>query len=131
MNDNVSNTNTPVEAELIATGEHIAIWVDTRATADPARAETLAREFDTVIYSKMRALWGSERTPGIDADPRVVALFTYGVGDSIAAYYASEHSLPRGIVPDSNEAEMMIYISRVWRGFDTPQSFRHTHESST
>lgn len=109
VNDNTSNTNTPVEAELIAAGEHIMIWVDTRADVEPERAAALVHEFDTVIYAKMRALWGSERTPGIDADARVVALFTYGVGDSVAAYYASEHSLPRAVAPDSNEAEMMIY----------------------
>lgn len=130
VNDNVSNTNTPVEAELIAVGEHISIWVDTRADADPARAAALVREFDTVIYSKMRALWGSERTPGIDADPRVVALFTYGVGDSVAAYYASEHSLPREIAPDSNEAEMMIYnLGAYGAAFDSPSVYSvTTHE---
>lgn len=109
VNDNVSNTNTPVEAELIAEGEHIAIWLDTRTYADPARAATLVNEFDSVIYPKMRAMWGSERTPGIDGDARVIALFTYDVGDSIAAYYASEHSLPRDVAPESNEAEMMVY----------------------
>ncbi len=130
VNDNTSNTNTPVEAELIAVGEHIMIWVDTRADADPDRAAALVHEFDTIIYSKMRALWGSERTPGIDADPRVVALFTYGVGDSIAAYYASEHSLPREIAPDSNEAEMMIYnLGAYGAAFDSPSVYSvTTHE---
>lgn len=130
VNDNTSNTNTPVEAELIAVGEHLSIWVDTRADTDPDRAAALVHEFDTVIYSKMRALWGSERTPGIDADPRVVALFTYGVGDSIAAYYASEHSLPREIAPDSNEAEMMIYnLGAYGAAFDSPPVYSvTTHE---
>lgn len=130
VNDNATNNNSPVEAELIAVSDYLAIWVDTRADADPARAVTLASEFDTVIYPKLRALWGSERTPGIDGDSRVVALFTYGVGDSIAAYYASEHSLPREAAPDSNEAEMMIYnIGAYGTAFDTPSVYSvTTHE---
>jgi immune inhibitor A len=130
VNDNASNTATPVEAELVALGQHIAIWVDTRANANPDLAQFLIREFDTLIYPKLRGLWGAERTPGIDADPRVVALFTYGVGPGTAAYYASEHSLPRTVAPDSNEAEMMIYnIEAYGVNFESPDIYSVTaHE---
>ena len=130
VNDNLANVGQTVEAELYALGEHIAIWVDTRANGSRERSAGLAFQFDSVIYPKLRALWGTERTPGIDADTRVVALFTYGVNEGVAAYYASEHSLPRAVAPSSNEAEMMIYnLGAYGANFDSPDVFSVTaHE---
>lgn len=98
-----------VEAVLRTVGEHIYFWVETGAAIDQAQLDSLARTFDTVIYPRTRALWGSEASPGIDGDPRVYGLFASGLGATAAAYYASDHSFPEEVVPFSNEHEMLFF----------------------
>lgn len=98
-----------VEAELLAVGEHIYIWVDTEANVSREEAQDLADAFDRTIYPEVRDLWGSEETPGVDADPRVYGLFAYGLGSGIAAYYSSENTFPQEVSASSNEHEMFIY----------------------
>lgn len=100
---------TRIEAELAAIGQHILIWVDARADYDPAEIQALAEAFDTFIYPKSHALWGSENNPGIDGDSRVFAVFAYGVGDGVGAYVSSDHTYPSEVVSTSNEHEMFIY----------------------
>ncbi|MBC8100731.1 MAG: immune inhibitor A [Armatimonadetes bacterium] len=97
------------EAELLGLGEHIAIWVDIRADdVNPEDAQRLADTFDAEIYPGVRDLWGSEPNPGIDGDPRVFALFTFGLGGA-AAYFSSDNTYPDEVAPSSNEHEMFIY----------------------
>lgn len=106
LNDNEAMQ---VEAELRAIGETIYLWVDVNADIENEDAQALADAFDAEIYNGVRELWGSEATPGIDNDPRVFGLFAYGLGNSLAAYYSSEHSYPSEVVTNSNEHEMFIY----------------------
>jgi hypothetical protein len=98
-----------IEAELLAVGEHIYIWVDTRADVEREQAQALADAFDTTIYPGVRDLWGTEASPGIDGDRRVYGLFTYDLGGSVAAYYSSENTFPDEVSASSNEHEMFIY----------------------
>lgn len=98
-----------IEAELAAVGQHILIWVDTRADYDPAEIAALAEAFDTSIYPKTHALWGSENNPGIDGDSRVYAVFAYGLGAGVGAYVSSDHTYPSEVVSTSNEHEMFVY----------------------
>lgn len=104
------------EAELLAVGEHIYIWVDAEADVSRDEAQALADAFDQKIYPEVRDLWGSEETPGIDGDPRVYALFAYGLGSGIAAYYSSENTFPREVSASSNEHEMFIYELGAFNG---------------
>lgn len=97
------------EAELLAIGDHVYIWVDARAEVEREQAQALAEAFDDTIYPGVRDLWGAEDSPGIDGDPRVYALFAYGLGGGIAAYYSSENTFPDEVSPSSNEHEMFIY----------------------
>lgn len=97
------------EAALMAIGESVYIWVDTRFEIDPRTAQGLADAFDRNIYPTVRDLWGTEPNPGIDSDPRVFAMFTTGLGGGIAAYYSSSNTYPDEIAPDSNEHEMFLY----------------------
>jgi immune inhibitor A len=98
-----------VEAELIASGEHIYFWVEVGARLDANELNRLAQDFDRFIYPQVRALYGSENTPGIDGDPRVYGLFAYGIGSTTLAYYAGRHSYPDEVYPTSNEHEMLFF----------------------
>jgi hypothetical protein len=97
-------------AAVRAISEHLIVWVDVRADMPPDVAGSIAAAFDAQVYDAVRALWGSERTPGIDGDPRLHVLFIYAGRDAgYAAYYAREHSYPAVIAPFSNEREMFLF----------------------
>lgn len=98
-----------VDASLRAIGQHIYLWVEDGVEVDSATLDELAAIFDRDIYQPMHELWGSEDTPGIDGDPRVYGLFTYGQGPGVAAYFASEHIYPVEAVSTSNEHEMFSF----------------------
>lgn len=106
-----SNNNTTFEvlANLEVVGEHIYLWVEDGAQVNRDDLQALADEFDNYIYDQTRALWGSEASPGVDGDPRIYGLFLHGLGASVAAYYASDHTYPREVVPVSNEHEMFFF----------------------
>lgn len=98
-----------VEADLRVVSEHLYIWVEKGVRMNRSTFEELATAFDTEIYPATRALWGSENTPGIDGDPRIHALFAYGMGPSVAAYFTSVNTYPQAAVPNSNEREMFFF----------------------
>ncbi|MGQ9889289.1 MAG: hypothetical protein ACUVSX_12475 [Aggregatilineales bacterium] len=98
-----------VTAALRAVGEHIYLWVEDGVKLPPETLAELVEAFDTRIYHQARALWGSEDVPGIDGEPRVYALFAFGMGPSVAAYFASEHTNPAAAVPTSNQHEMFFF----------------------
>ncbi|MDX1991702.1 MAG: immune inhibitor A [bacterium] len=98
-----------VTATLRVVGEHLYAWVEDGVSLNEEALRGLVAAFDTNIYQQTRALWGSEASPGIDADPRVHALFARNLGGSIAAYYAGRHSFPAEVVGYSNEMEMFFF----------------------
>lgn len=98
-----------VDAELRAVGEHIYIWVERGANLPQDGLDRLAEDFDTLVYDKVRELWGSEASPGVDGDPRVHGLFASNLGPGVGAYYAGKHSNPVEAVPTSNEHEMFFF----------------------
>lgn len=104
-----ANRTFDIEAELTARGDHIYIWVDTSGTVDETSARHLASRFDSNIYGKVRALWGSEASPGVDGDPRIHVLFATDIGETVLGYFSSEHSLPPSVVPSSNGHEMFFF----------------------
>ncbi|MCU0498103.1 MAG: immune inhibitor A [Anaerolineae bacterium] len=109
------------DAELLAIGANILIWVDTRADIDPLNAQGLAAVFDQQIYPETLALWDAQLAPGIDGDPRIYALFAYGLGDTIGAYFSSDHQYPRQIVPHSNQHDLLFYnLSTLGTAINSP-----------
>lgn len=98
-----------VPAVLRATGKHIYLWVQEDVDIPTQTLETLVEAFDNRIYPGARALWGAEDKPGVDGDPRVYGLFAYGMGPSVAAYFASEHTQPVAAVATSNQHEMFFF----------------------
>ncbi len=110
-----------IPATLRVVGEHIYLWVEDGANVADADLKALAHEFDSAIYPRVRALWGSEATPGVDGDPRIYGLFASGLGASVAAYFASDHTYPRAVVPASNQHEMFFFnLSALGSSFYLP-----------
>jgi hypothetical protein len=97
-------------AQVRALGDHMVVWVEEGSLLMvDDEAQALVDAFDNYIYDSVRALWGSEAVPGIDGDPLIHALFASGLGDGSVAYYASEHTYPSEVSPNSNEREMFIF----------------------
>jgi hypothetical protein len=98
-----------VTATLRVVGQHIYLWVENGAPVSDSDLQALADAFDTRVYDRVRALWGSEASPGIDGDPRLYGLFAHGLGSDVAAYFVSRHTYPRTVFPTSNEHEMFFF----------------------
>ncbi|MBK8024810.1 MAG: immune inhibitor A [Chloroflexi bacterium] len=105
-----------IDATLGALGEHVALWVEDGSNVRSSDLQALAESFDTEIYPNARALWGSESIPGVDGDPRVHGLFARNLGATTAAYFASDHTLPRAVYPPSNQREMFFFNLDIMSG---------------
>lgn len=97
------------EAELVALGEQIALWMERGQPVDVDGLTRLVQAFDARIYDSVRDLWGSEPSPGVDGDPRIHGLFATDVGGGVIAYFSSTNLYPTAIVPASSAREMLIY----------------------
>ena len=73
--------------------------------------EDLAEEFDTVIYPKERAVFGSEWTPGIDNDFKITVLVTK-LANTAGGYFNTYDEFYRTQFPSSNQREM-VYLNAV------------------
>ncbi len=69
----------------------------------------LANEFDTVIYPRERAVFGSEWKPGVDNDDRITVLITQLVSN-VGGYINNHNEYLRSQIPTSNQREM-IYLN--------------------
>ena len=98
-----------VEARLEAIRDSAYFWVQTDQAFDAAALARGADGFDAKVYPAVRAVYGSEWSPGIDGDPRVHVLHHQPV-PGIAGYFYSVDEQPRSVEPYSNEREM-FYIN--------------------
>ncbi|MCA9912308.1 MAG: immune inhibitor A [Anaerolineae bacterium] len=97
-----------IQAELLAIGEHVLVWGDQSLALSAQDAQAFAARFDVEVYQAVTDFWGIVPLPGVDADPRVVVLFTDQVQRGIAGYFSAQNTYPQAIIPASNEHEMII-----------------------
>lgn len=107
--DSAADSESQINATLQVVGEHIYMWVEDGAPVSNSDLQALADAFDNHIYDEVRALWGSEASPGIDGDPRIYGLFAYNLGTGTLAYFANRHTYPAAVYPTSNEHEMFFF----------------------
>jgi hypothetical protein len=97
-------------ASLRLVTEH-AYWYVQTDLADRAPQPQLqqsARVFESNTYPTIHAYFGTEPSPGVDGDPRIVLLLANVPG--VAAYFSNVDAYPRTVNPRSNEHEM-IYLN--------------------
>jgi len=109
--------NVKVSATLRVLTDHSKWWVETGVTIDPVALQTTAITFETKVYPADRAAYGSEWTPGIDADPRVDILVARIPGRA-AGYFSSADEYPVWVNQFSAEREM-IYVNAAAPRFAT------------
>jgi hypothetical protein len=98
-----------VTATLQYTTAHAYFWMDNNFGYVRSDLVNLAEAFEQKIYPIDRAFFGSEWTPGIDADAHIYILFTRNVGAN--GYFASTDEYPRQVNQYSNQHEMFIFSS--------------------
>ncbi|MDE3193314.1 MAG: immune inhibitor A [Chloroflexota bacterium] len=117
--DFAAKKNEKITATLRIETDSAKWWVQNDVTQDAAQLQKSAQVFQDKIYPTDRRLFGSEWTPGIDADPRIDILVARIPG-SAAGYFSATDELPRWVNEYSAEREM-IYVNAlaVRTGTDT------------
>ncbi len=114
----ISNADTneylEIEAELITKSRYGYFWLDTgsvavNATRFPATAQDWKAAADTwdASYEAVRAVFGTEASPGIDGDPILHIVSSDRMG-GVGGYFSAPDSLPVIVEPYSNEHEMFF-----------------------
>lgn len=109
VHDFAAKRNVRVQATLRRMTQNVKWWVQSDLGVDEAALARSAATFQDQIYPTNRRLFGSEWTPGIDADPRINILIASMPG-SAAGYFSGVDSLPRWVHEFSAEREM-IYVN--------------------
>jgi hypothetical protein len=103
----VSNSvNYTVTAQLRYAGPVVLMYVDTSLDIAQHLIEQSAQVFEERIYPRNRFLFGEERIPGVDGDPRLTILNTRIRG--AGGYFSSADGVTRAVNRFSNEREMFV-----------------------
>jgi len=96
-----------VTANLRLVTEHAYFFVEDGLGVDDSTLETIAADFETLIYPRVTAAFGEEWSPGVDADARI-SIVHAGLSGA-GGYFSSSDEYPQRIVPRSNEREA-VYL---------------------
>ena len=107
------NEQFQLEAELLYKNDVVYIWVESGHDPDLQAMTASADRFAENIYPFVRAFFGAEQSPGVDADPRLHILHATDLGRGVAGYFSSADSFSSLANPFSNQKEM-FYISLDW-----------------
>ncbi len=98
----------PISATLVCSTEHLQMWVQNGVAVDEMALRHAAEKFETLILPTNRRYFGTECTPGVDGDARIVVLNARFSG--VMGYYSSIDEYSRRVHPYSNQCEI-IYLN--------------------
>ncbi|PJF43793.1 MAG: hypothetical protein CUN55_07310 [Phototrophicales bacterium] len=102
------NEVTEVNAELVYMNDVVYMWFEVGFSPDLALVKQLADRFATEIYPRVRAVFGSEASPGVDGDPRLHILHSNNIGVGVAGFFYSLHQYSSLAIAVSNQREMFF-----------------------
>jgi hypothetical protein len=100
------STNYTITAELRYAGPIVLMYVDTDLEIDQAAIDRSAKAFEEQIYPRNRLFFGTERSPGVDADSRLTVLSTNLRG--AGGYFSASDEVPTSVNRFSNQREMFV-----------------------
>jgi len=103
-----TNQNFQVDASLAYVTDHVYFWVEDGVRYNERDLKALVDVFESQIYPRNREFFGSEWTPGVDADPRLYILYASGMGSSVAGYFSTADQYLPQVREDSNGHEMFL-----------------------
>ncbi|MEL6403552.1 MAG: hypothetical protein AAFN11_00180 [Chloroflexota bacterium] len=99
----------PIEFVLRGISDHFYIWVDPLFGVADDTVIQLGNRLDTDIYDNVRALWGSEPSPGVDGDVRLHMVISGRLNTNVAGYFSATNIYPISVAPASNERDMLVF----------------------
>ena len=96
-----------VSAVLRHATPHAYFYVQDGIEVSDSELESAGRDFEEEVYPRLTEVFGRERSPGIDGDPRITVLHAE-LGDA-GGYFSPDDEFPQTVAPLSNEREM-VYL---------------------
>ena len=106
VTDAIDDTNYVVTATLRYAGSIVLMYVDNAIEVEQSAIEESAKTFEEEIYPRNQALFGKERSPGVDGDTRLTVLNTPVRG--AGGYFSSADGVVEAVNRYSNEREMFV-----------------------
>jgi hypothetical protein len=105
-----SDTNKSVEVDVTLryVSDHVYFWIQDGLAYNEDALSDLVETFDDKIYPRNREFFGSEWSPGVDADPRLYIVYARGLGGSVAGYYSSSDEYLPTVREKANGHEMFL-----------------------
>jgi immune inhibitor A len=103
-----SNQNFQVQATLRYITDHAYFWIEVGISYDQDDLKSLMETFDHQIYPTNHTFFGSEWSPGVDADPRIFILYARKMGGSTAGYFSPVDEYLPVVYQYSNTHEMVF-----------------------
>ncbi|MBK8618351.1 MAG: immune inhibitor A [Anaerolineales bacterium] len=108
-----------ITAKLMLISEHAYFWQDVNSKALNALNQDAVLEDWTAAgksfdesYQRVRTVFGSELSPGLDGDPRLFVIHSDGIGQ-VGGYFSEADQLPAAVEPHSNQGQY-FFISNSW-----------------
>ena len=114
-----------ITATVARITDHAYFFVQDGSSYSQSSLDRVTSDFETLIWPTVTGAFGEPQTPGVDGDPRITILHAdlRGAG----GYVSSRDSNPAGVVPPSNEREM-VYVDAP---SCLPRAPATTHSSAT
>lgn len=103
-----TNENIQIDATLRFESDHVYFWIEDGVRFNERHLKALVETFEEKIYPTNREFFGSEWTPGVDADPHLYILYARGLGGSVAGYFSSADEYLPIVREYSNGHEMFL-----------------------
>jgi immune inhibitor A len=114
--------NTPKLVQISATvryiSDHAYFFVEDGVSASDSALQSVAQDFESIVYPTVHADFGSEWTPGVDSDPRITILHANLRG--AYGYFSAGDEYSLAAVPYTNEREM-LYLAASALGSPGPR----------
>lgn len=125
-----ANLSTQRQATLHFITDHVYFWVEDNVRFNLDHLKALMNAFENKIYPTNLSFFGSEWSPGVDADPRLYILYARDLGSHVAAYYYPYDEYLPLVHPYSNTHEM-LYLNASRLGLAEPFAYSvlaHEHQ---
>ncbi len=96
-----------ISATVRQISDHAYFFVEDGTEYPNQALESIASDFDSVVYPKVTSEFGTEWTPGVDSDPRISLVHARLNG--LGGYFSGSDEYPLTIVPRSNAREA-VYL---------------------
>ncbi len=106
VSDTLYNASRRASATLYLATPELYMWVEDGFQVSAEDLQASARRFAETTLPTLRAVFGEEWNPGADADPHLHVF--NGAVPNVGAYFFSQDEYPAGILPRSNEREILF-----------------------